>query len=308
MRKKYINNFLLKRNIKRNWIKLFKQDTVRKKFKRKNKNFKINIKINKTYIFSLLIIISISLIYFLFIWQTFKIVSIEITRKDNISNINIAYNSLESIRNKYLFSIDEDFIIDKLEKYQNNLQFIKINKKFPDKIKIEIWSYKPLFNTVVNNNNYIITSNWTLVPSQHSENLINLQLIWEIQEEKSFTIPDYKKIIKETNINKIISIYKKITENLIWIKINYISYYQIEREVHFSINNNLLLIFDLTQDLKKQVKNFIVFNTNNLKLIKDNIIYIDLRIDNKIFYCEKDNEYKCNLNINSIYKKNSLFN
>lgn len=302
MRKRNSRTFSFKKGKKYN-NRLYDIKNKRKTFRRKKTNFKLRLNINILYIFYSFLLILTWSIAFLMLWSTFKIKDINVIPRDDISNRDIAYNYLDNIRGKSIFFIEETIIDKKLKEYQKNLNVIKVEKQFPNTIRIEIWSYESVFNTIINKKNYIITSNWTLVNSEHSDKLINLQIKWNIPTSSSLLIPDYKNIIPEENVNKITGAYNEIKENLIWIKINYLSYYPIEREIHFSVNNETLLIFDLTKDLKRQIKNLIIFNTNHFKLIKDSLVYIDLRIDKKIFYCDKENEYKCNLNLEVIYKR-----
>ncbi len=303
MRKKNLSNFTFKRKVKKEKSKMFWSNKSKNVFRKRKKKIKINIKFNKLYLYYFILIFLVSGLLFLTLWKTFKVQNIEIIRSDEISNLNIAYNTLESIRNKSIFFVKEKEIVEKLKKYQKNLNKVEVNKDLPNTIKIKIWSTNPLFNTIIDNKKYIITSNWTLVNSEHSENLINLQIKWKTKSNNSYIIPDYKTIISQNNVKKIANIYKEIKENLLWVKINFLSYYPIEREIHFSINEGTLLIFDLTKDEKKQIKNLIVFNSENSQKIKESLIYIDLRIDKKIFYCEKENEYKCKSNLEYLYKK-----
>lgn len=302
MRKKNLSKFTFKRWLKKEKSKIFWKNKDKQIFKKRNKKLKINIKFNKLYLYYWVSIFLLSSLLFLIFWNTFKVQNIEIIRTDEISNLNIAYNTLDNFRNKSIFLIEENEIKDKLKEYQKNLNSIDINKDFPNTIKIKIWSTAPLFNTIINQKNYIITSNWTLVNSAHSDKLLNLQIKWKTNNN-SFLIPDYKIIIPEINVKKITNIYKEIKENLLWVKINFLSYYPTEREVHFSINEGTSIIFDLTKDENKQIKNLIVFNSEHFLLIEKSLIYIDLRIENKIFYCEKENELKCKLNLEYLYKK-----
>jgi hypothetical protein len=73
------------------------------------------------------------------------------------------------------------------------------------------------------------------------------------------------------------------------LKIKNIYYFVKEREVHFDVNNDIKLIFDINVEPDEQLTKLIVFNKEHLSLLKITTInYIDLRIPNKIFYCENE--------------------
>jgi hypothetical protein len=53
----------------------------------------------------------------------------------------------------------------------------------------------------------------------------------------------------------------------------------------------------------EQIEKIVIFNKEYLDINNETIIYIDLRIKNKVFYCLNENEVQCNLNLKSIYSK-----
>ena len=86
-----------------------------------------------------------------------------------------------------------------------------------------------------------------------------------------------------------------------WVKNIY--YFEKEREVHFDINNDTKLIFDINIDeVDEQMKKLIVFSKEHIDLAKENTInYIDLRIPNKIYYCETEFVWSCKKSLKLIY-------
>ena len=62
---------------------------------------------------------------------------------------------------------------------------------------------------------------------------------------------------------------------------------------------------DHLSPLKKKLVKALFFLKSRIPIeLKNNtIVYIDLRIKNKIFYCTIENEFNCNENIKSIYSK-----
>jgi len=62
------------------------------------------------------------------------------------------------------------------------------------------------------------------------------------------------------------------------------------------------LIFDINVEIDEQLKKLIVFSKEHKNLTKDTTInYIDLRIPNKIYYCENEFVWNCKKNLKLIY-------
>ena len=81
------------------------------------------------------------------------------------------------------------------------------------------------------------------------------------------------------------------------------TYYDTEREFHIYGENNMRILFDLESDIASQVEKLIVFHKEEKDLTQGGIVYIDLRVKNKIFYCEIDEEYQCIQNLSSVYSQ-----
>jgi len=112
---------------------------------------------------------------------------------------------------------------------------------------------------------------------------------------------DYKKVLDPTFINNIKLIVDSIKENIIEINISEIKYYMTEREVHIKTDKNTILIFNLNSNIKEQIEKIAIFNKEHVNINKNSIVYIDLRIKNKVFYCTTEKEYQCYQNLKSIY-------
>ncbi|MDD3793762.1 MAG: hypothetical protein PHI37_03035 [Candidatus Gracilibacteria bacterium] len=296
---------------KENNSRLIINNIDRKTYTKKRKNINININFEnylkffkKNYIpyyFIISIIIITSIIIILF-GPFLNIRFIEIIKKDNITNMNIAYKSVEDIRGEKMFNIHEIDIFNKLKNYQNNIKSIDMKMILPNTIKLEIESYKEIFNITLNGNNYILVENGTIIPSNHSKNLKFLNVIKKIDRNKFI---EYKQIFNPFFIEKINNIINKLEENIVNIKIKNIDYYEVERELHIQIENDNILIFSLDDDLDymSQIEKLVVFNKEYSSIIDNKIFYIDLRIKNKIFYCDANMSYQCSQNIKSIYNK-----
>jgi len=259
------------------------------------------LKQNKKMYYAIAWWIIVFIIIFVIFGPYFTIKNVNILKKDNLTNINIAYKAIDSIRWRSIFSVKEKDIYDKLKIYQHNIKDIDINTTLPNNLKITIESYKWLFNTVVNNKTYTITENGTLVPNKPEEWYKNLKVINNTPDEINKFL-DYKDVFDEKYINDIFTLVNKIEENIIDIKVQDITYYIIEREVHIKTTNNLLL-FSLDEDIIEQIEKTVVFHKQYHYLEKYGIYYSDFRIPNKVFYCPIEEEFRCIQNIKRIYNK-----
>ncbi len=272
---------------------------LRFKFKFKSKNY-INI-----IIFIIILILSI----WVFIMETnyFKIQELKIISPDWLSNINILEKKLNFLNNLVIFNIDERQVKKIIFDIKQNTQKIDINKKYPNKILITVYSYPAIFKTNINSKNYLITQNWALIPySWKKYTLKEMPLKYNKTELliKNFELdkyPDYKKILRQKDLEKIQYLKKQLLHNITNLKINSILYYKTEKELHFIINNNTRLIFDITSDIDKSLKQLFVFNKEKINITRPWIIYLDNRINSKIFFCPTDEAAKCIRNINIIY-------
>lgn len=240
----------------------------------------------------------ILLILYIIFWPLFKIKNIEIIKQDNITNMIISYKSIEDYRWKSIWKSDKKILLNTLKTYQQNIRDIKVSINLPNTLKIIIDSYKWIFNTTINDKTYIITENWALIPTAYSTDLNELIVKDVFDKGKSF---DYKKIFDEEYIKKILVTKKSLEENIINIKIDKLIYYVVEREFHIVTNKNTTIIFDLETDPKLQVEKLAIFNKEQLDIDKNELIYIDLRINNKIFYCALEEKNQCIQNLKNIY-------
>lgn len=240
------------------------------------------------------------LLIYVIAWPIFKVKNIEIIKQDNITNMLIAYKAVENFRWDSIFNIEKKEVLNRLKDYQHNIRDIKTNITLPNTIRIIIDSHKWIFNTTVNDKSFIITENGTFIPSSFSEELDKLKLITKWLNNKFI---DYKRILDSKYINKIYKIKNSIEENLISIQLEELTYYITERELHIETTNNTTFIFDLNVEPNEQIEKISIFNKEHLNIEKNSIMYIDLRIKNKVFYCTTENEYQCIQNIKSIYSK-----
>ncbi len=295
-----------KKSIKQNKKILFDSKS-KKKYKKRKKKFiltlisKINIKFtakNLYYYYLFGICLLLWIILFIIFWPVFKIKEINIFRNDSITNVNIAYRAIDAIRWENIFSLDKTEISNLIKNYQKNIKYVDISTTLPNTLNINIWSYKEVFNTSYNWKNYIVVKNWTFIPGKFNNELIKVNII---RKNKTNLIPDYKIVIKKDFVQKIEKLYNKLKNNLLSIKIKDIYLYESERNVIIMLDNWTKLLFNINTDIKNQIANLMVLNQEYFNINKKKVIYIDLRINNKIFICPLENEYQCKINLKKIY-------
>jgi cell division septal protein FtsQ len=210
----------------------------------------------------------------------------------------IAYKAVDTYRWKSIFAAEKADVLWRLQDYQHNVRDINIDLVLPDTLKIIIDSYKWIFNTTINDKTFLITENGTLIPSVYSTDLKELVVINNFDKNKYI---DYKKTFDTEYIEKIYKIIELLEENIINLEISDLEYYLVEREIHITVDEYTIIIFDLDWEFKEQIEKIAIFNKDYLDINNKTIIYIDLRIKNKVFYCTSENEFQCMENLKSVY-------
>lgn len=312
--KQRIKNDRFKSKIKEEKRKMF-IDTIERneKFLKKRKQFTFKFpKIQNNYIkenLKIVVIMSIIFVICIIVLSLFspifniKKINIELYDKwQNLIDLNISYKSIDYFRNKNIILIEKSDIVEQLVNYQRNVNKVDVDRNiFERELNIKLWSSKAIFYSVIEWKKYIITENGVFVYTNNNvfKDLSEIKISLSLKNKE---LIEYKKILKEEHLNKIMKLKKDLEQNILWLKIKNIYYFENEREVHFDINNDIKLIFDLNVEVDEQIKKLIVFNKEHKNLIKDNTInYIDLRIWNKIYYCENEVIWSCKNNLKLIY-------
>lgn len=308
--KKIINTKIKKKSKNRLFInQIEKRIRNKNNFFSKRKNLNINLsflKLNnffkKNYIPYLFIstIVIISILIFILLWPIFRVKYIDILKKDNVTNMDIAYKAMEYYRWKKIFDINEKEIFDRIKSYQENIKSLELSLDLPNKIKIDISSYKEIYSININWKSYFLLENWVIIPANNNKEVPFLDVKKEFDKNQFL---DYKKVFNTNYTDAIKYIEESLKENILWIEIKELIYYEVERELHIIANNDIRLIFwiDSKESYQEQIKNLSVFNKEYENLIESELYYIDLRIINKIFTCDKSIWKNCSKNLKSVY-------
>ncbi|MCT4617059.1 MAG: hypothetical protein N4A38_02510 [Candidatus Gracilibacteria bacterium] len=283
---------------KRGAYKMFKQKIEFKDLKQSLKETNYT-----PYYFGLGGFLVLGVIYILFFSSYFAINAVYIERTDDLSNIDIAYNVVPDLYGKPILTINKNKIIKSLKDLQANLNKVEISRVYPTSLKILLTSYKGEFNTIINGKKYLLLENGSLVPGGYKESLSSLKI--HLEDEDTLSLLGYSAFVNEKDITALSIIKQLFLKNFGSLEVESYDYFPLEREIHINlVGKNTKLIFDLVTDPKDQLNRLkLLMNENSL----EELVYADLRIEGKIFYCGKKDERdwnnipKCQNNLEQIY-------
>lgn len=208
--------------------------------------------------------------YILFFSPYFRISpsKVIIERLDSITDINIAYKSIEDIYGTPIFSIDNNKVFEELKNLQKNIKSARVSKLFPNGLKIIIESYKPQFFVRFKNSEkpYIITSNGILVYQKSNDaNLYFLDLVDPSFTEMSFI--DYKEGINEEFMPFVLTSRDFLKNTFPAVNIAKFSYFKSEREIHIALESGLIILLRIADDIKDQILSLKIYNDKNKDII-----------------------------------------
>lgn len=245
----------------------------------------------------------VSSIYIFFFSPYFRISpsKVIIERIDAITDINIAYKSIENIYGESIFSVDKNEVRTMMSNLQKNLKRIDISLLFPNGLKIITESYAPQFFVHLKDveKNYIITTNGILIYQKTRDlPLYDLDLIDTRLSEVGFI--EYKEAIRE-NFMRIVLISRDLFKQTFpTSNIAKFTYFQAERELHIALESGTIILMRMGDDIEQQIMMLKYYNDSNKDTINSgDIQYIDVRTLGKVFSCAEKN--LCKKNLTRIY-------
>lgn len=162
-------------------------------------------------------------------------------------DINMAYRAVEDIYGHNVFFFDEEKLAYAMQRYQKNISHIRINRLYPNGVKIIVTSYPLLFQTTiagVTGKKWGISSNGILIPAIqiNFDALKSLEIFNDSNPDEFF---DYKEIIPDKKMLAIQKILQVMDENWNDLKINKIQFLQKENEVHISLESGAKIFLAL---------------------------------------------------------------
>jgi len=280
----------LKFKSNRNTFKLFVSKISTSNWIKEIKNLNL-------YFYLLSIFISALVIYVLLFSHYFSIKEINMYSESSGFNINLWYRSIDDIRYKSIFLTDLQLIDKLLKEDQPAIKSVNIRRNLPDKLNIKVDLYDNIFNTTFKNKDYNITTNWVLIPWNIDPSIYDIEIKW-LDPSNYY---DYKSVIKKNSIDSISNILKNLYNIKSDIQVLSIIYYINEDNLILKIDSWYYVIFDLREDVLKQLSSLNIFIKEYIGKIEDEIIYIDLRVDWKIYYCLESTKASCFRTLKYLY-------
>lgn len=268
---------------------------------KKRKNFSFRLDANffrkiRYFYYAVGFIALTSFIYFFGFSNYFLVTTLKVEKQDNNSSIEIAYWVLDPYIGKNIFILDVSELKKELFESQENLGKITITKQFPKTLRVNLSSYKELYNTIIKDKWYLMLANGSVVPWT-SEELLQIYLKYD-------TFPlfyEYKSIVPARELASIYALEQQMKANFLGSKLQKVNYYVAAKEVHFILETGATLIFDVIGDPAYQIEKLAVFHAENMEITSSTLIYVDLRIQNKLYFCDAETEFDCYNNLNFLY-------
>lgn len=231
--------------------------------------------------------------YILFISPYFRIApsKVLIERTDTITDINIAYKSIENIYGQSIFFMNEGDVANMLVSLQKNIKTIDISRLYPNGLKIILQSYQPQFVTAFagSEKKYILTSNGVLIYDKNpSKKLFPIDIVDPTFVEIGFF--DYKEGITEQYMQRIVTARDTFFDRFTGVNISRLTYFKVERELHISLESGVRIILELTEpeDITRQLAALRFYVDQHKDVLNlGEVAYIDIRNIGKIFICNE---------------------
>lgn len=228
---------------------------------------------------------------------------------------NLVHRTLDSIYGKSIFFFDEKNLALKIKDTLKNTESVRIERLFPNGIKILIKSLPIQFDTTIfwiENKRFAISSNWVIIPlSDVKDQNFQKHLNIISQELESELFLNYKKVLGDKTLYIITKIFDIFSAEWPDIHIKIAHFFIVENELHIVTDKNTKIILSLQNEFETANKEFSKTLLGELLSLKTYIMknkewitngsiqYIDARIPWKLFVCNDANI--CNNNLSEVY-------
>lgn len=113
----------------------------------------------------------------------------------------------------------------------------------------------------------------------------NLELITIIIRGLEQPVEDRGRVLTEDEMNYIMDAMHYFN-NLFHMQVRGIKYFSIERELHFTLDTGMVIWLTTTKEYKQQIDKLNIIY-EEAELNKEDLVYIDLRVKEKVIYCPK---------------------
>jgi len=234
-----------------------------------------------------LIFLILSILYFLFFTNHFQLKTIQIYEGQALSSNKEIRKLIDPLHNKNLLLIPKDKVSILLHNEIENMNQVKIQKKYPNTLIIEYQKFSEVANLInknqTNDNIQKFIINEIGIITESERNDPSLKII-NTQSDKNYQLGD--QILKKEQISYILEATSFFQEKLN-LEITETKFLPVARELHLKTERGFYIWLDITQKYEDQIqklKNAIP----KIDIYSDNFQYIDLRIESakgdKIIY------------------------
>jgi len=223
----------------------------------------------------------VGILYLMFFSGVFNVSEIKVSgaREVNPESIKSAVSSelnKKIIKNNILL-FDTDSIERELKK-EHALKTLKIKKRYPDKINVEMEEYVLEIQWLANGKYYLIDEKGKVV-GESGEKRENIPVV---EDKKNLAVEVGKGLVTVDFVNFIKYINKEFSGST-GAKLTKVEINESFNEIIVYSDLSFYIIFDTTRDPVLEMKNLItVINSSDIKGKK--LTYLDMRIQNKVFY------------------------
>ena len=232
-------------------------------------------------------------VYALFFSPFLQVSSIEISGNEKIKSENILSEISPKMEGKYFSVLEKNNLLligansmekDLLGKFRQ-IRNIKIKKKFPDKIKIEIQERETKMIINDGENNYLLDENGQAYDQidSNSNEAMNLVFLRD-DSRKKINLGDM--VLEKDYMNYILGIKDELKSNLdLEIENNFWTPNLISGDIRVKTKEGWNIYFNKEIDLVKETESFgAVLKEKIPAEQRPDLEYVDLRIDNKVYY------------------------
>lgn len=238
-------------------------------------------------------VLSVGIWVFFIFWPLFQIKEIIIEHDSQTININQAYDSVDYIRGKNIFFIDDWDVAERIQKNQNSIKDVVFENRFPDTLVIYLSGHQRAFQV----DWYLILENGAIVGQEApQEDIPTLRVSEDLYERSIFW-----KTLRATDLESINFLQNELTRNILGFTVKTLYYLPTQRELIIEHQNKNLFIFDLAWNLQSQIEGLTIFHKEWWNIVEKKYVYIDVRIPEKLFLCGFENEFLCRKNMKDIY-------
>lgn len=234
-------------------------------------------------------------VYVLFFSPWVVIAKINISGTEDLNEDEILQVVKDKISGKYLNVIEKSnyFLIKRerlgeiLTENFKKIEKVRVDKKFPDQINISLVERKEVLVLCNNNQCFIVDSRgiaYSTIDLNNSEEINEHLLILKNEKGREVHLGDF--VFEEEYAQYLLDIKYKLESDLgIKIEKEVLTPQLISGDLRVKTTEGWMIYFDKNIPIEKEVKMLDLVLKDKLKEIKrEDIEYIDLRTDNKIYY------------------------